>query len=78
MAHLAGHSMGAQYVRVNTPGAATIGVGGPTNGATTDGLTGTSIVDGTPIRVVVLALAAAGGLFALKTAGLRFNVGVSA
>lgn len=79
MAHLAGHSKGAQYVTVQNPAAANqVGVGGPTSGATTDGLTGTSIIDGTPVRVVVLALAAAGGLFALKTAGLRFNVGVSA
>lgn len=34
-------------------------------------------VDGTPVRVVVLALAAAAGLTALKWAGFRFNVGVS-
>jgi hypothetical protein len=34
-------------------------------------------IDGTPIRVVVLALAAAAGLTALKMAGIRFNIGVS-
>jgi hypothetical protein len=36
------------------------------------------VIDGTPIRVVVLAVAAAAGLTALKWAGFRFNVGVSA
>jgi hypothetical protein len=77
MAHLMGHSKGAQFIQVSTPGAPQVAVGGPTNGAATDGM-GTSVIDGTPVRVVVLCLAAAGGLFALKQAGLRFNVGVSA
>lgn len=36
------------------------------------------IIDGTPVRVVVLALAAAVGLTALRWAGFKFNVGVSA
>ncbi len=36
-----------------------------------------SVVDGTPVRVVVLALAASASLWALKIAGFRFNVGVS-
>jgi hypothetical protein len=35
-------------------------------------------IDGTPARVVTLALASAVGLFALRVAGFRFNVGVSA
>lgn len=35
------------------------------------------IVDGTPIRVVVLALSAAAGLTALRWAGFKFNVAVS-
>ncbi len=35
-------------------------------------------VNGTPVRIVVLAFAAAAGLTALKLAGFRFNVGVSA
>jgi len=39
---------------------------------------GTVVIDGTPVRVVVLMLAAAGGLWALKLAGIKFNVGVSA
>lgn len=77
MGFLSGHSQGAQYVRVTTPQAPQVAVGGPTNGATTDGMN-TGIIDGTPVRVAVLVLAAAAGLLALKTAGLRFNVGVSA
>lgn len=36
------------------------------------------VVDGTPVRVVVLAFSAAAGLMALKLAGFKFNVGVSA
>lgn len=35
------------------------------------------IIDGTPVRVVVLALSAAVGLTALRWAGFKFNVGVS-
>lgn len=35
------------------------------------------VVDGTPIRVVILALSAAAGLTILKWAGFKFNVGVS-
>lgn len=35
-------------------------------------------IDGTPVRVVVLAFAAAAGLVAFKMAGVKFNVGVSA
>jgi hypothetical protein len=35
------------------------------------------VIDGTPIRVVVLCFAAAAGLTAMKMAGFRFNVGVS-
>ena len=37
----------------------------------------TVVIDGTPVRVVVLALSAAVGLAALKMAGFRFNVGVN-
>jgi len=36
------------------------------------------VIDGTPVRVVLLALAAAGGLAALHWAGFRFAIGVSA
>jgi hypothetical protein len=51
-----------------------IGIGGP---ATMNATPALSVVDGTPVRVCVLALAAAAGLTALKFAGFRFNVGVS-
>jgi len=36
-----------------------------------------AVIDGTPIRVVVIAGAAALGIVMLKMAGFRFNVGVS-
>lgn len=39
--------------------------------------TNTAVIDGTPVRVVVLCLAAAAGLTALRLGGFRFNVGVS-
>lgn len=51
------------------------GVGGPVNPVPNQPNLG--VIDGTPIRVVVLCLAAAAGLTALKWAGFRFNVGVS-
>lgn len=37
----------------------------------------TSVIDGTPIRIVVLCLAAAAGLAAFGAAGLRFSIGAS-
>lgn len=51
------------------------GVSGPVNPVPNQPNLG--VIDGTPIRVVVLCLAAAAGLTALKWAGFRFNVGVS-
>ena len=41
------------------------------------GVSAAVVIDGTPLRVVVVALAAAAGLTALKMGGFRFNVGVS-
>jgi hypothetical protein len=38
---------------------------------------GIVVIDGTPVRVVMLAIAAAASLTALRWAGFRFNVGVS-
>lgn len=35
------------------------------------------VIDGTPVRVAMIAVAAAFGLAALRWAGFRFNVGVS-
>lgn len=52
-----------------------IPIGGPTTGPMAAG--NAIIIDGTPVRVVVYALAAAAGLFALRTAGIKFNVGVA-
>lgn len=52
-------------------------VGGPVNGAARMEHQAV-VIDGTPIRVVTYALAAAAGLFALRLAGFKFNVGVSA
>jgi hypothetical protein len=37
----------------------------------------TTAIDGTPVRVVMLALAGAAGLFAFRLAGVRFHVGVT-
>lgn len=78
MAFLNGHNQSVQMVGVAAPAA--VPVAGDTTrhaGATTTG-TGAQIIDGTPVRVGVIALMAAGGLLAFKMAGLRFNVGVSA
>ena len=44
------------------------------NGSTVDRV----VIDGTPVRVVVLALAAAATITALRWSGVKFNVGVSA
>lgn len=52
---------------VGVGGGETVGVSAPN----------TVVIDGTPVRVVVLALAAAAGLTALRWAGFRFNIGVS-
>ncbi len=38
---------------------------------------GTVVVDGTPIRVVMIAVAAAAAVTALRWSGVRFNVGAS-
>lgn len=54
-----------------------MGIGGPAPSQSTAFNRNVSVIDGTPVRVVALAFAAAGGLFALKLAGIRFNVGVS-
>jgi hypothetical protein len=78
VAYLLGHP---RNVPVGVPTAVAspnggIPIGGPVNAP----MAGTSsiVVDGTPVRVVVYALAAAAGLFALRMAGIKFNVGVAA
>jgi hypothetical protein len=60
-----------------TPNTGTTGVA-PVGANRGPASTGLAVIDGTPVRVVVLALSAALGLTALRMAGFRFNVGVSA
>jgi hypothetical protein len=69
MASIRGYGS-ATYVETDD---GSIGVGGPA----LDGSPALAVIDGTPIRICVMALAAATGLVALKLAGFRFNVGVS-
>lgn len=73
MASLNGYSSGVQYLAA-APTQSQVSVGG----ATPPPSNTTAVIDGTPIRVVTLALASAVGLYALHLAGFRFNVGVSA
>lgn len=70
MASLAGYMQGAQYVQT-APSANPMAVPG------SDPSLNTVVIDGTPIRVVILCVAAAAGLTALRLGGVRFNVGVS-
>lgn len=63
------------YLTQPVNGSSFIGVGGPA--AEQNAQTASVVIDGTPVRVVVLAFAAAAGLTALRMAGFRFNVGVS-
>jgi hypothetical protein len=72
MAYLVGHSRGAGYVQAPQ--------GAYANGAVNAVSPTTNmpaVIDGTPVRIVVLALSAAAGLVALHWAGFRFQVGVS-
>lgn len=70
MAFIPGISGGIQMVPVGSPTS-------PNNSTGSGPVTDTVIIDGTPVRVVVLCLAAAAGLTALRLGGFRFNVGVS-
>lgn len=70
MTVLSGMNSGVQFI----PGPA--GNGGSQMQPSTAGVA--AVIDGTPVRVVVLALSAAAGLAALHAAGFRFNIGVSA
>lgn len=69
MAHLAGYG-NASYIAMDD---SALGVS-PSAASSSPSL---ALIDGTPVRVCVLAIAAAVGLTALKMAGIRFNVGVS-
>jgi hypothetical protein len=79
MAFLNGHSMpvyGAAYGTPAGAGAAPSAAQQPARIMDASG--GFTAITGTPVRIVVLAFAAAAGLTALKVAGFRFSVGVSA
>lgn len=65
------YGVGVQPVLVQGPTMVQRPADGPTQPANS------VTIDGTPVRVVVLALSAAAGLTALRWAGFRFNVGVS-
>ena len=71
MASLHGYQGGVQYVQT-APSANPAAVPG------SDPSLNTVVIDGTPVRIVVLCVAAAAGLTALRIAGFKFNVGVSA
>lgn len=67
----------AQYVQQTTANSDAMSY---LNGADPIGANGSGpamVIDGTPLRVAMLCIAAAGGLAALRWAGFRFNVGVS-
>lgn len=76
MAHIPGLSGNVAFVT----GPAVTNVGGttPNNAPPNSAKEFPAVIDGTPVRVVVIALSAAAGLTALRMAGFRFNVGVSA
>lgn len=69
-----GLAYGVGYQAVTVPGT----TAQPSDAATAQPtqVGGTVVVDGTPVRVVAICLAAAAGLTALRWGGLRFNVGV--
>jgi hypothetical protein len=72
MASLTGYGNTYNGVPVTPPGAVQASIPGSDPGGNV------VVIDGTPVRVVVLAFSAAIGLVALKWAGFKFNVGVSA
>lgn len=71
MTVLNGYGGGVQFVQNGPAMAANDVAGAP------PGVNQPSVIDGTPVRVVVLALAAAAGLTALHMAGFRFSVTAS-
>lgn len=77
MAHLAGHpSQSPALVGIPAPRPDGIPIGGP-SAPPRQVQPQAIVVDGTPVRVVLYALSAAAGLWALRLAGIKFNVGVS-
>lgn len=79
MAFIPGHSTGINPQVMAGSGAVAMSGAAGNRGGVVPGASPAdlSVIDGTPVRVVVLALAAAAGLWAMKVAGLRFNIGVS-
>lgn len=71
MASLAGYNGLGMPVVTAVPGSANGELPG------TDASRNMVVIDGTPIRVVVIAIAAAAGLTALRWAGFKFNVAAS-
>jgi len=51
---------------------------GPPASASVSAMAAANGIDGTPLRVVILGLGAAGVLLAFRLSGLKFNIGVSA
>jgi hypothetical protein len=81
MAFLNGHSMpvyGSTPYGAPGPGAAAPSAATQPARVMDAARGGFSGVNGTPVRIVTIAFAAAAGLFALKLSGFKFNVGVSA
>ena len=74
MAALMGHSKGVQFIPGSGGQSVPMAAAGSQPSPTTNV---PAVIDGTPVRVVVIALASAVGLMALHTAGFRFNVAVS-
>lgn len=65
---------------VSTDGVATMplqAAGNPVGAGASPQVSGAFVIDGTPIRVVTLGVAAALTVLALRWAGFKFNVGVS-
>lgn len=75
MASLVGYSNNVQYISPTNNQGTVAGAAAPiSNGAQAVA----TAIDGTPVRVAMIALSAAAGLVALHWAGFRFSLGVSA
>jgi hypothetical protein len=78
MAFIPGKTTGiSPQVMVGSGAVAGAGAAGNTGVTPSRSSAELGVIDGTPVRVVVLAFAAAAGLWALRIAGFRFNIGVS-
>lgn len=74
MAHIEGLTMPVFLNAAPAPQAAPAAGNVSAQGTTANNA---AIIDGTPVRVVVLCLAAAVGLAALRAAGVKFSIGAS-